>query len=199
MAEMILIKAMDGSFRAATEADQEQAAKWKVGRAVKFKPTQQSDRSLQHHRMYFGGLLRLAFDYWEPVGGLITDSERATLNAFTSFLGRYGGDEYAFANAQAAFLANLEQSRANKFESPTKSLEALHDWVKIEAGFFTIEQTPKGIKKISRSINFNAMSKEEFEHFYKQAFSVCWRFILSRTFKDQSEADNAINQLIHLG
>ena len=196
---MVLIKAMDGSFRAATEADQEQSSKWKVGRAVKFKAAQQSDRSLKHHKMYFGGLLRLAFDYWEPAGGLITDSEHATLTAFTSFLGRIGGDEYALAHAQNEFLKQVGNARASRIESPVKTLEALHDWVKVEAGFYTVEQTPKGIKKTAQSINFNAMDKEQFEHFYKEAFSVCWRFILSRTFKNQNEADNAINQLINLG
>lgn len=197
--DMILIKRMDGSFLPATEEDQAQAKKWKAGKAVKFKATQQSDRSLQHHRLYFGGLLRLAFDYWEPENGLLAPSEIATLDKFTAFLGGYGGDEMALNNARNAFIEQLTQSRAGKMQAPEKSMDALHEWVKVEAGWCELEQTPKGIRKVARSINFNAMSKEQFEEYYKAAFSVCWRFILSRTFTNESEADSAINQLIHMG
>ena len=34
-------------------------------------------------------------DYWEPDGGLLAPSEIATLDKFTAFLGKYGGDEVA--------------------------------------------------------------------------------------------------------
>lgn len=196
---MILVKRMDGSFLPATEEDQEQSKKWKVGKAVKFKATQQSDRSLQHHRLYFGGLLKLAMDYWQPEGGLMAPSELATLDKFTTFLGGYGGDEVALNNARNAFIEQLTQSRALKIQAPEKSIEALHEWVKVEAGYYELEQTPKGIRKVAKSINFNALSQEQFTDYYKAAFSVCWRFILSRTFTKESEADNAINHLIHMG
>ena len=126
-------------------------------------------------------------------------SEIATLDKFTSFLGRYGGDEMALNNARIAFIEELTQSRARKIQAPEKSIDALHEWVKVEAGWCELEQTPSGIRKIAKSINFNAIGKEEFEDFYKAAFSVCWKFILSRTFIDESEADNAINCLIGMG
>tara|TARA_R110000772_G_C13310322_1_gene440469 strand:+ start:46284 stop:46880 length:597 start_codon:yes stop_codon:yes gene_type:complete len=197
--DMILVKRMDGSFLPATEDDQELSKKWRVGKAVKFKATQQSDRSLQHHRLYFGGLLKLAFDYWEPEGGLLTPSELATLDKYNKFLCGFGGNEDALTNARNVFTEQLTQSRAGKIQAPEKSKEALHEWVKIEAGWCELEQTPRGIRKIAKSINFNAMPKEEFEEFYKAAFSVCWRFILSRTFTQESEADNAINCLIQMG
>lgn len=197
--DMILVKRIDGSFLPATQDDQELSRKWKVGKAIKFKATQQSDRSLKHHRLYFGGLLELAFQYWEPDGGLLAPSELATLDKFTQFLGSYGGDTEALNNARNAFVDQLTQSRAGKIEAPEKSKSALHEWVKVEAGYCELEQTPKGLRKVAKSINFNAMSKEQFEDYYKAAFSVCWRFILSRTFTNESDADSAINQLIHMG
>jgi hypothetical protein len=59
--------------------------------------------------------------------------------------------------------------------------------------------TPGGLKKKALSINFNAMDQYEFNDFYKAAFSVCWQFILSRTFESEGQADNAINQLLAFG
>lgn len=197
--DMTLVKRMDGSFLPATEEDQDLARKYKVGKAVKFHATQQSERSLKHHRLYFGGLIKLTFDYWEPIGGLIAPSEIATLDKFTTFLGRYGGNEAALNNARIAFLDQLTQSRASKIQAPEKSVRALHEWVKVEAGWYELEQTPQGIRKVSKSINFNAVGKEEFEDFYRAAFSVCWKFILSRTFTNEKEANNAINCLIAMG
>jgi len=43
------------------------------------------------------------------------------------------------------------------------------------------------------------MSQDEFGVFYKAAFSVVWRFILSRAFEDDNQAQNAIDQLLQFG
>jgi hypothetical protein len=43
------------------------------------------------------------------------------------------------------------------------------------------------------------MDQYEFNDFYKAAFNVCYRFILSRTFENEDQADSAINQLLAFG
>jgi len=43
------------------------------------------------------------------------------------------------------------------------------------------------------------MDQDDFAAFYKAAFSVVWKFILSRTFASEAEAENAIHQLLALG
>lgn len=166
---------------------------------TKFSAVKQSARSLQHHRLYWGGLLRLTFDYWEPDTGLLSPSEIATLDKFSRWLDAQSGQTGAISTACELFKCELIQSRASKIETPQKSIQALHDWVKVEAGHFDLVMTPVGIKKNPRSINFNAMGQEEFNEFYKRAFSVCWRFVLSRTFESEQEAENVINQLMMMG
>lgn len=194
-----MAKCQDGSFRPVTQHDIELAAKWKPGQGIKIKAVQQSDRSIRHHRLYFGGLLALAMDYWEPKGGLIAPAEKSTLLSFADWLDRKGGDSGAIRRACRAFLTELAQSRASKIEAPQKDVEALHEWVKIEAGYFRYVMTPSGIRKEPLSINFNAMDQDKFAAFYKAAFSVVWRFILSRTFKSEAEAQQCIDQLVAMG
>lgn len=197
--EITLVKCQDGSLRPVTQTDQDMVKSWKLGQGVRVKAVMLKPRSIQHHRLYWGGLIEITMDYWEPTGGLVSASETGTLKRFADWLDRKGGNSGAVRRACGAFLDELRHSRGSRIEAPHKSREALHEWIKVEAGYFDYVMTPNGVTKKPRSINFNAMSQDEFNDFYKQAFSVCWRFILSRTFKDKSEADNAINQLIHLG
>lgn len=166
---------------------------------MKFTAVKQSARSLQHHRLYWGGLLRLTFDYWEPDTGLLSPSEIATLNKFSRWLDAKSGNSGAISTACDLFMSELRQSRASKIETPQKSIQELHEWVKVEAGHFELVMTPAGIKKKSLSINFNAMSQEQFNDYYKRAFSVCWRLVLSRTFESEQQADTAINELMMMG
>lgn len=197
--EITLVKCQDGSLRPTTQTDQELIKSWKLGQGVKIKSVMLKPRSLQHHRLYWGGLIELAFDYWVPPGRLISASENATLLRFSDWLDRKGGDSGAVRSACEVFLNELGQCRALSIESPEKSRQALHEWVKVEAGYFRYEITPGGVRKTPLSINFNAMDQDEFREFYKAAFSVVWRFILSRTFDNQKEAENAINQLLSMG
>lgn len=199
MKEIVLYKTQDGGLRAATAADQELLESFKLGQGVKVKAVGMKPRSLPHHRLYWGGLLELAFDYWEPQGGLISASEKGTLLKFADWLDRKGGNSGAVRRACKAFLTELKQSRTERIETPHKSKQGLHEWVKIEAGYFDYEITPTGIRKVARSINFNSMGQEEFTQFYKAAFSVVWRFILSRNFESEQQAQNAVDQLVAMG
>lgn len=71
MIELCLVKCPDGAFRPATEHDLELSGSLKNGKGYTVKITQKSNRSYQHHKLFFGGLLALAFDYWQPTGGMV--------------------------------------------------------------------------------------------------------------------------------
>lgn len=197
--EVMLVKGQDGSLRPASAADQEHMGKFKVGQAVRVTLTQIKARSLQHHRLYWGGLIEITMDYWEPTGGLVSASETGTLKRFADWLDAKGGNSGAVRRACGAFLDELRHSRGLRIEAPHKSREALHEWIKVEAGYFDYVMTPNGVTKKPRSINFNAMDQDEFNDFYKAAFNVCWRMILSRVFENEQQLENTINQLLAIG
>lgn len=199
MAEITLIKSQDGALRPVTATDEELLRKWKLGQAVKVTTTQIKPRSLVYHKRYWGGLIELVYQYWEPTGGLIGSSEKSTLVNFANWLDRKGGNSGAVRRACRAFLTELKQTRAQRIEAPEKSKADLHRWLKLEAGYSRRVITPAGVMLVPLSINFNAMSQDEFEAYYKTAFSVAWKFILSRTFENEEQAQNAINQLLELG
>lgn len=197
--EMVLVKCQDGALRPATQADQELMSQFKLGQAARVHITKMKQRSLPMHRMYWGGLLELAYDYWEPKGGLVGSMEVSTLKRFADWLDCKGGNSGSIRRACKAFLLELKDSRAQHIEAPEKSKKALHEWVKIEAGYFRYELTPVGTRKVPLSINFNSMDQDEFNRFYKQAFAVVWNFILSRCFDNEDQAQQAINQLLAMG
>lgn len=197
--EITLVRCQDGSLRPATAHDQDQLAKWHIGQAVRVDATQVKPRSLQHHKLYWGGLIELAMDYWEPTGGMVSASELSTLKRFSDWLDRQSTNSGAVRRACRAFVKDLRHRRAQHVEAPEKSKQALHEWIKSEAGYYDLVQTPSGVRRQVRSINFNAMNQDDFADFYRAAFSVVWRFILSRTFASEAEAESAINQLIAMG
>lgn len=197
--EFYAVRCQDGSFRVPTEYDNEQSRKLKIGAVYKFSAVTQTARSLRHHRLFFGGLLTLALEYYEPTNGLLTPSEISTLQNFAGWLDKKSGNSGAVANAADAFLKELQESRAAKIESPSKSIDSLLEWVKLEIGHYDLIETPRGIIKKTRSINFNSLSQERFNELYRDAFSVIWRFILSRPFETEEEAQRAIDQLLSMG
>lgn len=188
---------VNGAWIPATSHDAEVSQSLKGAR--RFSTVQVKDRSLQHHRLYFGGLLRLTLDYWEPKGGLISPAEIDTLRKFSRWLDIKSGKTGAIHNAAKVFLTELRDRRAQTIQTPHKSIDALHEWVKVEAGYYDLIVTPAGVRKKARSINFNAMDQDQFNEFYKAAFSVCWRVILSRTFASEDECQNVIDQLLMMG
>ena len=192
--EIVLIKASNGLVYA-TDRDREAALNWKLGQAVKVKAVKQSARTLPLHQKYWAGLIALTFEYWEPDSGMTTQAERKLITEFCKVLDSKGGNGTIMPIGDQ-FLNSLSQHRAQKTQAPTKTKEALHDWIKERAGYFDVELTPTGMKRKLKSINFNAMSEEEFKAYYSAAFSVCWRYVLGLTFEDETTAHNAIHQLL---
>lgn len=197
--ELVLVKHSSGAMVPAATIDSEVLSNWKTGQAYRVKAVRLSNRALNFHRLYFSGLLGITLEYWNPGNGLISAQEKRTLNGVIKFIESNGSPSDSLRHVFNAYLANLKERRAHSIDVPSKSKEALHEWVKDEAGLVEVIMTPRGPKRKTKSINFNSMSQEEFNQFYKDAFRVCWNFILSRTFEDEAQAENAINQLLALG
>lgn len=199
MIEIMMVKTAGNGLQPATAKDAEDYAKLKIGQPVRVALTQVKQRSLKWHRMYWGGLLQLAFESWNPQGGLISSTEKSTLNNFAEWLDAKSGNSGAIKTACNAFMDELAQRRSQRIDTPSKSIEALHRWVKAESGLYDLEMTPAGVRKVEKSINFNSMDADEWQEFYKQAFGVCWRFILSRTYSSEEELQNCIDNLVEMG
>lgn len=175
---------------------------YRIGQVIKTETKRQADRSLQHHRLYFGGLIGLVKDYWEPQTGLVHPAEVRTAASFCHYLQSQGialSPEQSQA-LQQDYLQKLTQKRAAKLINPVPASTAeIHRWIKIECGYYDVVRLPDGtIEKKARSISFAKMTQAEFNEFYKAAFGVCWRFVLSRHFECQADAENAINRMLDM-
>lgn len=198
-AELALVKREDGALIPAANIDFEIASNWKVGAAYKVKAIKMNPRALGFHRLYWSGLVALTLDYWEPAGGLIGPSEKKVLSGLIEYGRKTGINSDGLGQFIKHYVNDLKKSRSGKVEVPHKSKDSLHEWIKEEVGLYDLVLTPKGTKRVTKSINFNSMSEEEFRAFYKKAFTVCWNFILTKTFDDPEQAENAINQLLTMG
>ena len=190
-----------GGLWPATDVDKESLRKLKQRQAVKVTLVKQSSRSLLHHQLYWAGLVGLILDYWAPESGCLTPNEIGVADSLCAFLCRGLGDDSveAITAAKEAFIANLKQRRADSLPPCETKPQDVHDWIKAELGMYELYVTPTGWSKRLKSINFNAMGSEEFKDFYRKAFGVAWRFVLSRQFDTQEEAENVINQLASMG
>lgn len=152
-------------------------------------------RNPAFHRRFFA-LLNLGFEYWEPTGGAISSNERKLVTGYAKFLAAYGGNESALLDAAEQYLDRIADKRAGSI-SACKSFDAYRAWVIVESGHYDAIQLPDGtLRKHPRSIAFANMDETEFQQLYKAALDVLWRWILSRTFNSQQEAENAANQLL---
>ncbi|MDU5454443.1 MAG: DUF1367 family protein [Pseudescherichia vulneris] len=155
-------------------------------------------RNPAFHRKFFA-LLNLGFEYWEPTGGAISSNERRLVTGYAKFLSTFGSSEGALLDAAEQYLARIADRRAGGI-SICKSFDAYRSWVIVEAGHYDAIQLPDGtLRKHPRSIAFANMDENEFQQLYRAALDVLWRWILSRAFRSQAEAENAAAQLQHFG
>lgn len=196
MAHLQLIKQSSGILIPATpETSDFLHSKCKLGAilAADFKQV----RNPAFHRKFFA-LLNLGFDYWEPTGGAISSNERRLVNGYARYLAAFGGNESALLDAAEQYLEQVASRRITNGISLCKSFDAYRAWVTIEAGHFDTIQLPDGtLRKHPRSISFASMIETEFQQLYRAALDVLWRWILSRVFRDQREAENAAAQLMN--
>lgn len=194
MAQLQLIKQSSGILIPATpETSDFLQSKCKLGAVLvaEFREV----RNPAYHRRFFA-LLNLGFEYWEPTGGAISSNERRLVTGYAKYLASYGGNEGALLDAADQYLERIADKRAGSI-SACKSFDAYRAWVIVEAGHYDAIQLPDGtLKKHPRSIAFASMDETEFQQLYKAALDVLWRWILSRAFRDQREAENAAAQLM---
>ncbi|MFJ2456849.1 DUF1367 family protein [Pseudomonas protegens] len=191
MAELALIRTAQGLVPA-TEADRETIQCWKAGQVIHGKFTKM--RNARFHGKFFA-MLDLAWEYWEPVGGLIPRQEMRGIRGLAKFFEAQSGKPGQLSNAVAAYIAGLEQARAERFPAVEKSREAFRAWVTIEAGHFHLVQTPDGVRKEAKSISWASMDDGDFEPLYRDVFNACWRLVLSAHFETEEAALVAADQM----
>lgn len=191
MADLALVRSANGLV-GATDADRELIAKFKYGATVHgdFKKM----RNAKFHGKFFA-LLALAFDYWEPKGGLIPRQEMRGIVGLAKYFEELNGKPGQLANAVQAYIDKLEEDRVQRFPVVEKSREAFREWITIEAGHFTLVQSPAGIEKRVKSISWSQMDDVAFEALYKDVFATCWRLVLQSHFETEAEAMSAAEQL----
>lgn len=197
--EILAVKAVDNSLRPVTASDADSLNQYKVGQAVRIQITKQKNRSLPHHRLFFGGLLPFAFDYWQPAGGVISPKERDVVIWIAKRLDKFAGNKGVIVTAAEEALNLLAKKRAEKLPVIEKDIDSFRRWLTIEAGYFNICVTPAGVVKEPKSISFARMDQDEFNAFYKACFNVCWNMILCNRFASKDEAQQAIDDLLSLG
>lgn len=201
MIEAVIIRRADSTFQGDTPTDNDILSGLKMNKGYKAKITQLSDRSLRHHRLFFGGLLPLAFQYWQPTGGLINQNERDIVNKVVSKIAYASGANHAVLKDFAdKAVEEIAQNRASKLSvPPARDIEHFRKWLIVEAGYFDIIETPNGIRKTAKSIAFHKMSQEEFNAFYKNCFDVAWNMFLKHHFKNEAEAEEEAQKLLEMG
>jgi len=153
-------------------------------------------RNPAFHRRFFA-LLNLAFDYWEPTGGAVSDAERRIVNSYARWLAVCGADAAALMSSADQYLSTIAERRAGRI-SVCKSFDAFRAWVVTEAGFYDVIALPDGsCRRTPRSMSFASMDETEFHELYRAAFDVLWRFVLSHAFASPQEAENAAAQLMN--
>lgn len=191
MAELALIRTAQGLVPA-TEADRETIQCWKAGQVIHGKFTKM--RNAKFHGKFFA-MLDLAWDYWEPVGGLVPRQELRGIRGLAKFFEIASGKPGQLSDAVDAYVAQLESERAERFPSVDKSREAFREWVTIEAGHFHLVRTPEGVRKEAKSISWAAMDDTAFEPLYRDVFNACWRLVLSAHFETEQDALAAADQI----
>ncbi|QHM71304.1 DUF1367 family protein [Mixta intestinalis] len=197
MAHLQLIKHTSGILIPATpETSDILQSKIRVGAVLSGEFRQV--RNPAFHRRFFA-LLNLAFDYWEPTGGAVSDAERRIVSGYARFLATYGGNEAVLLDAAEHYLDRVARRRITSGSiSACKSFDAFRAWATTEAGYFDAIQMPDGtISKHPRSISFSKMDETEFHQLYRAVLDVLWRWVMSRAFKTEQEAENAAAQLMN--
>ena len=194
-----IVKTTDGTFIPATAYDSELLAALKVGQPYKVEVKQMSNRSYQHHKLFFGGLLPLAYQYWQPTGGLITEVEKKLIESFAKRLEAMHDSGGLFIEFAGEFVQTVAQKRGEKIGAVLQSMEAFRKWLIIEAGYFDVYETPTGVRKEAKSISFASMGQEDFNAFYKNCFQVAWNMMLSGKFENEEAALRAAQAMMEMG
>lgn len=191
MADLALIRTAQGLVPA-TEADREVVQKLKAGQTIHGKFARM--RNARFHGKFFA-MLDLAYEYWEPKGGLVPRQEMRGIRGLAKYFEDLNGKPGQLQNAVQGYINQLEADRAERFPAVEKSREAFREWVTVEAGHFHLVQTPEGIRKEAKSISWASMDDTAFEPLYRDVFNACWRLVLSAHFETEADAMAAAEQM----
>lgn len=191
MADLALVRTANGLV-GATDADRELIGKIKYGATLHgdFKKM----RNARFHGKFFA-LLALAYDYWEPTGGLVPRQEMRGIRGLAKYFEELNGKPGQLTNAVQAYIDQLEQDRIERFPAADKSRDAFREYITIEAGHFVLVRSPAGVEKRPKSIAWSKMDDIEFEALYKDVFATCWRLVLQSHFTTEADAMAAAEQL----
>lgn len=177
-----------------TDNDKKTFDRWKLGAVIagNFKQV----RNPKFHRKFFA-LLNLTFDYYEPSSGVLTADEKRIATKIFMTLDNHNNKNGFFIDFGREFMRSESEERRATIESIEKAFDPFRKWLIVEAGYFDETHVPGGIVKEAKSISFAKMEDIEFSQLYKSVFDVCWRFVLSRVFKDEHEAEEAAVSLLN--
>lgn len=184
MADLALIKTASGLVPA-TDADREAVQKWRTGQVIHGKFTRM--RNARFHGKFFA-MLDLAWEYWEPKGGLVPRQEMRGILGLARYFEKLNSRPGQLSGAVQSYIEKIEAERAERFPVVDKSREAFREWVTIEAGHFHLVQTPDGVRKEAKSISWSSMDDTAFEPLYRDVFAACWRLVLSAHFESEADA-----------
>lgn len=189
--DLALVRTANGLV-GATEADRELISKIKFGAAIHgdFKKM----RNAKLHGKFFA-LLDLAYQYFEPTGGLVPRQELRGIEGLAKYFEELNGKPGQLTHAVAAYIRKLETDRAERFPAVDKSREAFREFITIDAGHYDLVRTPDGVKKVAKSISWGRMDDLAFSALYKDVFNACWRLVLSSHFDSEDEALSASDQM----
>ena len=191
-----LVRSKSGGLAPLSPEDEEVIKRYGVGEVIAFDKLPSKVRNPQFHRKYMA-LLKLGFDYWEPLGGTLCPSESSLLANFTGFLSELLGYADVLEECRDAFTTKLREKRSSY--SVEKSFLAYRRWVVAEAGFYSVITLPNGaIRKEPKSIRFAKMDEHEFDELYRASFNVIWNQIVrpGGYLGSEAEMENVVNQML---
>ncbi|EKO3565450.1 DUF1367 family protein [Vibrio metschnikovii] len=191
-----LVRSKTGGLAPLSPEDDEILKRYRVGDVIEFPKLPNKVRNPQFHRKYMA-LLKLGFDYWEPIGGTLCPSENKLLDNYTGFLSELLGYEDVLEECQKAFTTKLREKRSSY--ATEKSFLAYRRWVVVEAGFYSVIMLPNGaIRKEPKSISFANMDDHEFNELYRASFNVIWNQIVrpGGYLGSEAEMENVVNQML---
>jgi hypothetical protein len=200
----LCVKKINNALVPVEQVDLEVLQDVKNGQGFRVEIVKVSDRSLKHHRLYWGGLVRLVADYWEPESGLISKYDKKVMGGLIDWVAAQGKNTDALSDLINLYLQDRAQrikAALPDYEKAGALLQDIHEWLKEEAGYYDAVITPTGVRKKLHSINFNAMpSEEEFMVFYRKVFGVAWRYVFSKAnFESEEQALNLALEMSQMG
>ena len=198
------VQKVSGKLVPLTSADSEMLSHIREGDGFRVQLVRISDRSIQHHRLYFGGLVALVADYWSPADKHVSEYDKKVMNGLIDWLEERALSSESFEKIVEIYLSERAQNMASKYESAYSgdyTLVTVHEWLKEIAGYYDVVWTPSGLRRKTHSINFNAMSSQiEFNEFYDRVFQAAWDNLLQRgRFKSKEEAMQVALRMSKLG